>query len=196
MRPGRFDRQVLVDRPDKRGREKILEIHAQEREARRRTWTSRSIAARTPGFAGADLANVVNEAALLAARRNKSAVTRARVRGGHRARRGGPREEEPPHQRAREGDRRVPRGGPRARVAGCCPYADRVTKVSIIPRGLGALGYTLQLPLEDRYLLTLAASCATTWPGSWAGASPRRRSSASRPPAPRTTCSRRPASPG
>src|SRR5205085_301432 len=76
MRPGRFDRQVLVDRPDKRGREKVLEIHSKEVKLGTDV-DLKSIAARTPGFAGADLANVVNEAALLAARKNRDAVTRA-----------------------------------------------------------------------------------------------------------------------
>ena len=152
MRPGRFDRQVLVDRPDKRGREKILQIHA--RDVKLGTDVDlRSVAARTPGFAGADLANVVNEAALLAARRNKSAVGRAefeeaieRVVAGleKKSRRINDREKEIVafHESGH------------ALVSWMLPNADRVTKISIIPRGMGALGYTMQLPLEDRYLLT------------------------------------------
>jgi cell division protease FtsH len=152
MRPGRFDRQVLVDRPDKRGRERILQIHAREVKLGPDA-DLRVVAGRTPGFAGADLANVVNEAALLAARRNKAAVGRAeleeaveRVVAGleKRSRRINEREKEVVafHESGH------------ALVAWMLPYADRVTKVSIIPRGLSALGYTLQLPLEDRYLLT------------------------------------------
>ena len=152
MRPGRFDRQVLVDRPDKRGREKILQIHARNVKLAPDV-DLRSIAARTPGFAGADLANVVNEAALLAARRNKSAVTRhefeeaiERVVAGL----------EKKSRRINEREKEIVafHEGGHALVSWMLPYADRVTKVSIIPRGLGALGYTLQLPLEDRYLLT------------------------------------------
>ena len=151
MRPGRFDRQVLVDRPDKRGREKILQIHAKNVKVGADV-DLRSVAARTPGFAGADLANVVNEAALLAARR-KSAVTRAefeeaieRVVAGleKKSRRINEREIVAFHEAGH------------ALVSWMLPFADRVTKVSIIPRGLGALGYTLQLLIEDRYLLTLS----------------------------------------
>jgi cell division protease FtsH len=152
MRPGRFDRQVLVDRPDKRGREKILQIHARNVKLAPDV-DLRSVAARTPGFAGADLANVVNEAALLAARRNKSAVTRyefeeaiERVVAGL----------EKKSRRINEREKEIVafHEAGHSLVSWMLPYADRVTKVSIIPRGLGALGYTLQLPLEDRYLLT------------------------------------------
>jgi len=152
MRPGRFDRQVLVDRPDKRGREKILQIHARTVKVGPDV-DLRSIAARTPGFAGADLANVVNEAALLAARRNKSAVGRAefeeaieRVVAGL----------EKKSRRINEREKEIVafHESGHALVSWMLPNADRVTKVSIIPRGVGALGYTLQLPIEDRYLLT------------------------------------------
>ncbi|ABS26246.1 ATP-dependent zinc metalloprotease FtsH [Anaeromyxobacter sp. Fw109-5] len=152
MRPGRFDRQVLVDRPDKRGREKILQIHAKNVKLGADV-DLRSIAVRTPGFAGADLANVVNEAALLAARRNKSAVTRSefeeaieRVVAGL----------EKKSRRINEREKEIVafHEAGHALVSWMLPHADRVTKVSIIPRGLGALGYTLQLPIEDRYLLT------------------------------------------
>jgi cell division protease FtsH len=152
MRPGRFDRQVLVDRPDKRGREKILQIHAKNVRLGPDV-DLRTIAARTPGFAGADLANVVNEAALLAARRNKSAVGRSefeeaveRVVAGL----------EKKSRRITEREKEIVafHESGHALVSWMLPNADRVTKVSIIPRGLGALGYTLQLPIEDRYLLT------------------------------------------
>ncbi len=152
LRPGRFDRQVLVDRPDKRGREKILQIHAKNVKLGPDV-DLRAIAARTPGFAGADLANVVNEAALLAARRNKNAVTRyefeeaiERVVAGL----------EKKSRRINEREKEIVafHEAGHALVSWMLPYADRVSKVSIIPRGLGALGYTLQLPIEDRYLLT------------------------------------------
>jgi cell division protease FtsH len=152
LRPGRFDRQVLVDRPDKRGREKILQIHAKNVKLGPDV-DLRAIAARTPGFAGADLANVVNEAALLAARRNKNFVTRSefeeaieRVVAGL----------EKKSRRINEREKEIVafHEAGHALVSWMLPYADRVSKVSIIPRGLGALGYTLQLPIEDRYLLT------------------------------------------
>jgi cell division protease FtsH len=152
MRPGRFDRQVLVDRPDKRGRERILQIHARNVKLGPDV-DLRAIAARTPGFAGADLANVVNEAALLAARRNKNHVTRSefeeaieRVVAGL----------EKKSRRINEREKEIVafHEAGHALVSWMLPNADRVSKVSIIPRGLGALGYTLQLPLEDRYLLT------------------------------------------
>ena len=152
LRPGRFDRQVLVDRPDKRGREKILQIHARGVKLGSDV-DLRSVAARTPGFAGADLANVVNEAALLAARRNKDAVGRAefeeaieRVVAGL----------EKKSRRITEREKEIVsfHEAGHALVSWMLPNADRVTKVSIIPRGVGALGYTLQLPIEDRYLLT------------------------------------------
>jgi cell division protease FtsH len=154
LRPGRFDRQVLVDRPDKRGREKILHIHAKNVKLGPDV-DLRAIAARTPGFAGADLANVVNEAALLAARRNKNFVTRhefeeaiERVVAGL----------EKKSRRINEREKEIVafHEAGHALVSWMLPYADRVSKVSIIPRGLGALGYTLQLPIEDRYLLTLS----------------------------------------
>jgi cell division protease FtsH len=154
LRPGRFDRQVLVDRPDKRGREKILAIHARQVKLGPDV-DLRAVAARTPGFAGADLANVVNEAALLAARRNKANVTRfefdeaiERVVAGL----------EKKSRRINEREKEIVafHESGHALVSWMLPFADRVSKVSIIPRGLGALGYTLQLPLEDRYLLTLA----------------------------------------
>ncbi|MFL5320338.1 MAG: ATP-dependent zinc metalloprotease FtsH [Myxococcaceae bacterium] len=152
LRPGRFDRQVLVDRPDKRGRERILQIHSREVKLGPDV-DLRSVAARTPGFAGADLANVVNEAALLAARKNREFVTRAdfdeaveRVVAGleKRSRRMNEREKEiVAHHEAGH-----------AVVSWMLPNAQPVAKVSIIPRGLAALGYTMSLPLEDRYLMS------------------------------------------
>jgi cell division protease FtsH len=152
LRPGRFDRQVLVDRPDKRGREKILLIHAKHVKLGPDV-DLKAIASRTPGFAGADLANVVNEAALLAARRNKNHVTRfefeeaiERVVAGL----------EKKSRRINEREKEIVafHEAGHALVSWMLPFADRVSKISIIPRGLGALGYTLQLPIEDRYLLT------------------------------------------
>ncbi|XXF81606.1 ATP-dependent zinc metalloprotease FtsH [Myxococcaceae bacterium GXIMD 01537] len=153
LRPGRFDRQVLVDRPDKRGRERVLEIHSKGVKLGPDV-DLKSIAARTPGFAGADLANVVNEAALLAARRNRDCVTRAdfeeaieRVVAGL----------EKKNRRMNEREKEIVahHEAGHAVVGWMLPNAERVTKVSIIPRGLAALGYTMSLPLEDRYLMSL-----------------------------------------
>jgi cell division protease FtsH len=152
MRPGRFDRQVLVDRPDKRGRERVLEIHSRGVKLGPDV-DLKSIASRTPGFAGADLANVVNEAALLAARRNRENVTRAdfeeaieRVVAGL----------EKKNRRMNEREKEIVahHEAGHAVVGWMLPNAERVTKVSIIPRGIAALGYTMSLPLEDRYLMS------------------------------------------
>ncbi|HYH98316.1 ATP-dependent metallopeptidase FtsH/Yme1/Tma family protein, partial [Hyalangium sp.] len=153
MRPGRFDRQVLVDRPDKRGRERVLEIHSRNVKLGPDV-DLKAIAARTPGFVGADLANVVNEAALLAARRNRDAVMRAdfeeaieRVVAGL----------EKKNRRMNEREKEIVahHEAGHAVVGWMLPHTERVTKVSIIPRGLAALGYTMSLPLEDRYLMSL-----------------------------------------
>jgi cell division protease FtsH len=154
LRPGRFDRQVAIDRPDLKGREKILQVHT--RKVRLAAGLDLSqIAARTPGFVGADLANVVNEAALRAARLGKDAVEltdfdeaidRAVAGLERKSRVINPREKEivAYHEAGH------------ALVAESRPHADRVAKVSIIPRGVAALGYTQQRPTEDRYLMTRA----------------------------------------
>ncbi|HZH04750.1 MAG TPA: ATP-dependent zinc metalloprotease FtsH, partial [Myxococcaceae bacterium] len=134
MRPGRFDRQVLVDRPDKRGRERILDIHTREVKLGPDV-NLRSVAARTPGFAGADLANVVNEAALLAARKNRDAVMRAdfeeaieRVVAGLQKK----------NRRMNEREKEIVahHESGHAVVSWMLPHAERVHKISIIPRGL------------------------------------------------------------
>ncbi|RMG12380.1 MAG: ATP-dependent zinc metalloprotease FtsH [Deltaproteobacteria bacterium] len=151
LRPGRFDRQVLVDKPDKEGRKKILEIHLRGVKVAPDVSTE-EIAARTPGFAGADLANVVNEAALLAARRGAEAVEMQdfehaieRVVAGLKRK----------NRRMSPEEKRIVayHEAGHALVGQSLPFADPVQKVSIIPHGLGALGFTLQMPLEDRYLL-------------------------------------------
>jgi cell division protease FtsH len=152
LRPGRFDRQVLVDRPDVRGREKILRLHAKRVKLSPHVDIAQ-IAAKTPGFVGADLANIVNEAALLAARQGKDAVEMSdfdeaieRVVAGlqKKSRVMNPREKKTVayHESGH------------AIVAELIPGADPVSKISIIPRGVAALGYTQQLPTEDRYLMT------------------------------------------
>ena len=151
LRPGRFDRQVLVAKPDIRGREDILRIHVKNVKVAGNV-DLKVVAARTAGFAGADLANLVNEAALLAARRDKSAVDMTdfdeaidRVIAGLEKKRV-----------MSDKERRIVayHESGHAIVATVLPGLDPVHKVSIIGRGFGALGYTMQLPLEDRYLMT------------------------------------------
>ena len=154
LRPGRFDRKVVIDRPDLKGREQILRVH---------TWSVTlgpdvdltAVAAQTAGFVGADLANLVNEAALRAARTDRNAVGMAdfeeaieRVVAGleRKSRVMNPKEKEiVAHHEAGH-----------AVIAESRAHADRVAKVSIIPRGVAALGYTRQQPTNDRYLLTRA----------------------------------------
>jgi cell division protease FtsH len=151
LRPGRFDRQVLVDKPDVRGREEILRIHVKNVKVSA-DLDIKIVAARTVGFAGADLANLVNEATLLAARSDKTEV--------------GPRDFDAAIDRLVAGleKKRVMSTKEReivafhesghAIVASALPGMDPVHKISIVQRGFGALGYTMQLPLEDRYLMT------------------------------------------
>ena len=152
LRAGRFDRQVVVDKPDVRGREAILHVHARN-VTLAPTVDLHVLAARTPGMAGADLANIINEAALLAARKGKDAVDMAdldeavdRVIGGL--------ERKSRVLSEKERDIVAHHEIGHALVATSLPHADPVPKVTIIPRGVGALGATYQLPLEDRYLLT------------------------------------------
>ena len=151
MRPGRFDRQVLVDKPDVNGREAILKIHVRTVKLAPAV-DLRVIAARTAGFAGADLANLVNEAALLAARHDKTAVDRAdfdeaidRIIAGLEKKR---------VMNAHE--RRIVafHEAGHAIVATSLPGIDPVHKISIVQRGFGALGYTMQLPVEERYVIS------------------------------------------
>jgi cell division protease FtsH len=151
LRPGRFDRQVLVDKPDVKGREAILRVHARQVKLSENV-DLKIVAARTAGFAGADLANLVNEAALLAARRDKLSVEAHdfdeaidRIVAGLEKKR---------VMSTRE--RRIVafHESGHAIVATVLPGLDPVHKISIVQRGFGALGYTMQLPLEDRYLMS------------------------------------------
>jgi cell division protease FtsH len=152
LRPGRFDRQILVDRPDRKGREAILQVHARN-VALAPGADLRAIAAETPGFAGADLANVINEAALLAARRDQAAVEQADLHEAvERVVAGLEKKSRVLNKKEREIVAYHEAG--HALVAASLPTADPVRKVSIIPRGIAALGYTLQMPTEDRYLMT------------------------------------------
>jgi cell division protease FtsH len=152
LRPGRFDRQVVVDRPDLKGRQAILEVHARG-VALGDDVDLHVIASRTPGFTGADLANVVNEAALLAARREKDAVGEAELEEAiDRVVAGLERKSRVMSEKEREIVAVHEMG--HALVALTVPHADPVHRVTIIPRGAGALGMTMQRPLEDRYLMT------------------------------------------
>jgi len=152
LRPGRFDRQIVVDRPDVNGRRDILKVHLKDKKVSREVDID-VIARRTPGFAGADIANLVNEAALLAGRRNKDSLGMPefeeaidRVMAG-------------PERRSRiiskkERDIIAYHESGHALVASKIDGSDPVHKISIIPRGHMALGYTLQLPEEDRFLIS------------------------------------------
>jgi cell division protease FtsH len=151
LRPGRFDRQVLVDKPDVRGREQILRIHARTVKVAADV-DLKVLAARTVGFAGADLANLVNEAALLAARRDKTEVTAREFEEAIDRIIAGLEKKRVMNQKEREIVAFHECG--HAIVASVLPGLDPVHKISIVQRGFGALGYTMQLPLEDRYLMT------------------------------------------
>jgi cell division protease FtsH len=154
LRAGRFDRQIAVDRPDKSGRLAILDVHLRKIKLAPDVEPAK-IAAMTPGFTGADIANLVNEAAMLATRRKAEAVTFddftaaiERILAG-------------PEKRKRilnPQERRIVAFHEmgHAIVAMALPKVDPVKKVSIVPRGVGALGYTMQMPTEDRYLMTRA----------------------------------------
>ncbi len=152
LRPGRFDRHVLVDRPDIRGREAILKVHIQNVKLDDSVDLPK-IAAITSGFVGADLANLVNEAALLAAREDKSAVSMLEfTEGVERVTTGLEKKQRVMHDDEKQ--RVAYHESAHALVACSLPNTDPVHKVSIIPRGLAALGYTMQRPEGDRYLLT------------------------------------------
>jgi cell division protease FtsH len=152
MRPGRFDRHILVDRPDIKGREAILKVHAAKIKMDDSV-NLKHIAKLTAGFVGADLANLVNEAALLAARNNKTAVTRTEFEEGFERVVAGL--EKTARVMPEEVKQRVAWHEVGHTLVACSlPHVDPVHKVSIIPRGLGALGYTLQRPEDDRQLVT------------------------------------------
>ncbi len=151
LRPGRFDRQVLVDKPDVKGREEILRIHAKGVKLAPGI-DLKVVAARTAGFAGADLANLVNEAALLAARSNKSSVEMKDFESAIDRLVAGLEKKRVMSTKERRIVAYHESG--HAIVASVLPGLDPVHKISIVQRGFGALGYTMQLPLEDRYLMT------------------------------------------
>lgn len=152
LRPGRFDRQIVVDRPDLKGREAILKVHTRKVKLNANINLTR-IAQQTSGFSGADLANLVNEAALLAARRDKEAVSQEELEQSIERVMAGPERKSRVISEKEKEVVAVHESG----HALCALYSsnsDPLHKVSIIPRGAAALGYTLQRPLEDRYLMT------------------------------------------
>lgn len=152
LRAGRFDRNVLVDRPDKQGREEILKVHVKNVKLGASV-ELRQVAAITPGFVGADLANLVNEAALLAARKGKNDVGQEEFNDGVERVTAGL--EKKKRIMSEDEKRRVAyHEAGHALVAFSLPNTDPVHKVSIIPRGIAALGYTMQRPEGDRYLMT------------------------------------------
>jgi cell division protease FtsH len=152
LRPGRFDRQILVDRPDKQGRIQILQVHAKKVKLAPDV-SLEQVAALTPGFTGADLANLINEAALLATRRRAQAVTLEDFNNAiERIVAGLEKKNRLLNPKERQVVAYHELG--HALVALTLPGVDPVHKVSIIPRGVGALGYTLQRPLEDRFLMS------------------------------------------
>jgi cell division protease FtsH len=152
LRPGRFDRQVVIDAPDARGRKAILEVHARNKPFAKGIEFG-IVAANTPGFTGADLANVINEAALLAARRGLTEVGKAELDEAVERVIAGP---ERKSRRLSDDERRrvAYHEAGHALVAALSKHADPVRKISIIPRGHAALGYTMQSPTDDRYLMT------------------------------------------
>jgi cell division protease FtsH len=152
LRPGRFDRQILIDKPDLNGRVQVLDVHSKKLKLSKEI-DLKVLASQTPGFAGAELANLCNEAALLAARRNKKAVEMIdfqdaieRVIAGL----------EKKNKLINSNERKIVayHEAGHAIVGWYLEYTDPVLKVSIVPRGFAALGYTLQTPLEDRFLMT------------------------------------------
>ncbi len=152
LRPGRFDRQVTVDRPDLSGREAVLAVHAKNIKIDSDV-SLKVIAKRTPGFSGADLANVINEAALLAARHNKNSVGMAELESSIDRVIAGPERKSRIMSDIEKKTVAFHESG-HTLIAALLPHTDPVHKVSIIPRGAAALGYTMQLPMEDKYLTT------------------------------------------
>ena len=152
LRPGRFDRQIVIDRPDLVGREQILKVHVRSIKVDKDVDLN-AIARQTPGFSGADLANLANEAALLAARRDKDAVTMPELQESIERVMTGPERKSRVISKKEKSMVAYHESG-HALLSLLIPGVDPLHKVSIIPRGTSALGYTMQLPLEDRYITT------------------------------------------
>jgi cell division protease FtsH len=152
LRPGRFDRQVLVDRPDLKGREAILKIHSKDVKLGKEV-DLKEIASSTPGFVGSDLANIINEGALLAVRSGRKTVLMEDLHEAIEKSVAGLKKK---NRLINPKERKIVafHETGHALVAAATPGSDPVQKISIVPRGLGALGYTLQMPTEDRYLMS------------------------------------------
>jgi len=157
LRPGRFDRQIVVDRPDLEGRKKILEVHAKDKPIDAHSVKLDVLARRTPGFTGADLANTLNEAALLAARQSQPEISMRHLEEAIDRVIGGP-ERKTRVMSDREKKVIAYHEGGHALVGHVLPNADPIHKVSIVARGR-ALGWTLALPTEDKYLVTRSELC-------------------------------------
>jgi len=154
LRPGRFDRQIVIDRPDLNGREAILKVHTKEIKLDASVDLN-AIARQTPGFSGADLANLSNEAALLAARYNKTAVSMSELQASIERVMAGP---ERKSRIISDKEKKIVayHESGHTLLALLVVGTDPLHKVSIIPRGTAALGYTMQVPLEDKYLSSRA----------------------------------------
>ncbi|MDP2922321.1 MAG: ATP-dependent zinc metalloprotease FtsH [Candidatus Omnitrophota bacterium] len=152
LRPGRFDRHIVIDAPDIRGREEVLQVHTKKIKLASNVNLS-VIAKQTPGFSGADLANLCNEAALLAARRNKDAVEMSELQEAIERVIAGPQRRSRVISKKEKEIIAYHETG-HSFLSLVLAHADPLHKVSIIPRGVGALGYTMQLPTQDRYLLS------------------------------------------
>ncbi len=155
LRPGRFDRRIVVDLPDMNGRESILKVHAKNVKIGKEVNFKR-LAQQTPGFSGADLANLINEAALLAARRNKSSVTMEELEESIERVMAGPQRRSRVINKKEKEIVAYHESGHALMSLLLKDVVDPLHKVSIVPRGVAALGYTLQRPTEDRYLITKA----------------------------------------
>ncbi len=154
LRPGRFDRHIVIDRPDINGREAILKVHIRKIKLDPSV-DLKSVARQTPGFSGADLANLCNEAALLAARNNKETVGKDELEAAIERVIAGPERKSRVISKREKEIVSFHEAG-HALLALLLPEVDPLHKVSIIPRGVAALGYTMQLPLQDRYIMTKA----------------------------------------
>ncbi len=152
LRPGRFDRRVTINVPDIKEREEILALHMRNKPIAKDV-DIKVLARRTPGFVGADIENLINEASLLAARKNKNEIGTEELEAAIDRVIAGP-EKRSRIMRKKEKEIIAYHESGHTLVANLLPFADPIHKVSIIPRGSAALGYTLQLPLEDKYLVT------------------------------------------
>ena len=152
LRPGRFDRQIVIDRPDINGREAILKVHSKDVKMDQDADLT-AIAKQTPGFSGADLANLINEAALLAARRGKNTVTSSELQESIERVMAGPQRKSRVISKQEKRIVAYHESG-HALTRLLMPSTEELHKVSIIPRGTSALGYTMEMPVEDRYIVS------------------------------------------